>query len=176
MADLYSVSVPVLIRYLRQLDSILDRLADFEAVGPTDVTDILSLSLSPDMFDFRRQALITAGFSIRALRPIAPALAALPDAEASTVDELRVRIAERIDALSLLRPDDINGKEAVRVLERAGEARFETDALTFITQYALPNFFFHLVTAFAILRMAGMPIGKADFDDFHAYPPTFRFP
>lgn len=175
MADFYSISVPVLIRYLGQLDGLVVRLSDFAAVRGVSETDVLTLSLSPDMFDVRRQVLIAAGFSIRALRPIAPALAALPDAEAGTIAELRSRIAERIDALSGLEPGDINQKEAVRVVEKAGETEFETDALTFVTHYALPNFFFHMMTAFAILRQAGVPIGKADFDGFHVYPPGFRF-
>jgi len=42
--------------------------------------------------------------------------------------------------------------------------------------YAVPNFFFHLTMVYAIARQAGVPIGKADFDGFHAYPPGFRFP
>ncbi|SHE72001.1 hypothetical protein SAMN02745157_0785 [Kaistia soli DSM 19436] len=175
MADFYSISVPVLIRYLRQLDGLLVRVADFAAARGVSEADLLALSLSTDMFDLRRQVLIAAGFSIRALRPIAPALAAVPNAEAATIVELHARIAERIDALSRLEPGDINGKEAVRVIETAGEAEFETDALTFLTQYALPNFFFHFMTAFAILRQASVLIGKADFDGFHAYPPGFRF-
>ena len=165
----------MLIRYLGQLDGMLGRLAAFAAASGRSEGALLGLSLSEGMFDLRQQVLIAAGFSLRALRPIAPGLAALPDAEASSIAELRVHIAKRIDALSALEPMEINGREAMRVEERAGEARFETDALTFIAQYALPNFFFHVMAAFAILRMAGVPLGKADFDGFHAYPADFRF-
>jgi hypothetical protein len=175
MADFYSLSVPVLIRYLGRLDGMLGCLCAYAAEQGRDEATFLVLSLSDGMFDLRRQVLIAADFSIRALRPIASSLEALPPAEAESAAELRSRIAERIAALSALRPEDINGKESSLVCERAGEARFETDAMTFVTQYALPNFLFHLVTAFAILRMAGVPLGKADFDGFHSYPPDFRF-
>jgi hypothetical protein len=175
MADFYSVSVPVLIRYLGQLGGMLDRLDDFAAAEGRSEAELLALSLCEGMFDLRRQVLIASNFSMRALRPIAPALAMIPDAEGTTLADLKTRVAERAKALGRLRPDDINGKESLRVGERAGEALVELDALTFVTHYALPNFFFHLMTAFAILRMAGVPIGKADFDGFHAYPAGFRF-
>ncbi len=175
MTDLYQLSVPVLIRYLGQLDGMLARLSAFAQNSGRSEQDLLALSLADGMFDLRRQMLIAAGFSIRTVRPMTERLRPLPDAEAETIAELRARLGERIAALSELRPDDLNGKEALRVTETAGEARFETDALTFVTQYALPNFFFHLMTAFAILRMAGVPLGKADFDGFHAYPADFRF-
>jgi uncharacterized protein len=55
------------------------------------------------------------------------------------------------------------------VSEKAGQAVFERPALEFVTCYALPNFFFHLTTAYAILREAGCPVGKGDFDGFHRY-------
>ncbi len=175
MADFYSVSVPVLIRYLGRLDGILERLALFAESSGRSESEFLALSLTDGMFDLRRQVLIAAGFSIRTVRPMVERLRDLPQAEATTIAELRAVIGERIAALSELRPDDLTGKEAIRVTEEAGEARFETDALTFVTHYALPNFFFHLMAAFAILRMAGVPLGKADFDGFHAYPADFRF-
>ncbi|MBZ9934823.1 DUF1993 domain-containing protein [Mesorhizobium sp. BR1-1-16] len=175
MADLYTISVPVLIRYLRRLDGLLDRLAVFAAAEGRSEAALLALSLNEGMFDLRRQVLIAIGFSARALAPIAAALVSLPATDADNIPDLRGLVAERIAVLAALRPEDINGKEAVIVSERAGQALFETDALTFVTQYALPNFFFHLMTAFAILRVAGVPIGKADFDGFHAYPADFRF-
>ncbi len=175
MADFYSVSVPVLIRYLGQLGRMLDRLGAFAAAEGRSEEELLALSLNEGMFDLRRQVLIACNFSMRALRPIVPALEAMPHAEGLTLADLKARIAERAEALGRLRPEDINGKEELRARERAGEALVELDALTFVTHYALPNFFFHLMTAFAILRMAGVPIGKADFDGFHAYPAGFRF-
>lgn len=175
MAGLHAVTVPVLLRYLQQLDGLMQRLDTFARDGGHDEATLLATALAEDMFDLRRQVLIAANFSVRALKPIAPELEALGPAEGERIADLRLRIAERIAALSALDPQAIDAAEALPASERAGEAMVETDALTFATAYALPNFFFHLASAYAILRHLGVPIGKPDFDGFHAYPPGFRF-
>ena len=72
--------------------------------------------------------------------------------------------------LQALQPSQYVGGES-RVLEsQAGNARVSLPAPEFLLQYALPNFFFHLSMAYAILRSQGVPIGKAQFDGFHDYP------
>lgn len=70
---------------------------------------------------------------------------------------------------------DFTGASERTVRHTAGEAELEQDAATFVTLFALPNFFFHLGMAFAILRHGGAVIGKADFDGQHVYPAGFRF-
>jgi hypothetical protein len=58
----------------------------------------------------------------------------------------------------------------------AGFAGLALPGPEFLQLYALPNFFFHYSMVYAIARQAGAPIGKADFDGYHAYPPGFEFP
>lgn len=175
LAGFHAVSVPVLLRYLARLDTMLDALAAFARRAGRSEGELLATALADDMFDLRRQVLIAANFSMRALAPVAPALARLERAEGETLSDLRARIGERMAALEALDPASIDAAEGMIVSERAGEAIVEADALTFVTQYALPNFFFHLMTAYAIMRRIGVPLGKADFDGFHTYPAGFRF-
>lgn len=175
MADLHAVSVPVLLRYLGQLDGMLVRLAAFAAAERQSEEALLSASLTGGMFDLKHQVLIASGFAIRVLLPVAPTLEPLLAEKAVTLEELRAVIARRSAALAALDPAMIDARADSPARERAGEAMVETDALSFVTLYALPNFFFHLVTAYAILRQIGVPLGKADFDGFHAYPPGFSF-
>ena len=175
MAGLHALSVPVLLRYLGSLDTMLGALAAFAELHGRDERELLATTLAEDMFDLRRQVLTAANFSIRALVPVAPSLRPLVGAKAGTIAELRQRLAECAAALAALDPASIDALETAPARERAGEATVETDALTFVTHYALPNFFFHLMAAYLILRSIGVPIGKADFDGFHRYPPGFRF-
>lgn len=175
MAGLYATTVPVLIGYLRRLDGMLMRLPDFAMQSGRGEEEILAASLAEDMFDFRRQVLIAANFAMRTLAPVVPSLAGLTRAEGHSIADLRERITERVAALEALDPAPIDAAEGQPARDTAGKAVVEMDALTFATQYALPNFFFHLVNAYAILRLIGVPIGKADFDGLHRYPPGFRF-
>lgn len=175
MAGLYAVSVPVLLRYLAQLDAMLVRLAAFARSERRAEGALLSSSLASGMFDLRHQVLIASGFAIRTLLPVAPSLAPLLAEKATTIEELRALIARRSAALAALDPATIDAMAGSPARERAGEAMVEADALTFATHYALPNFFFHLVVTYGILRQIGVPLGKADFDGFHAYPPGFSF-
>ena len=175
MAGLHAVSVPVLLRYLGQLDRMLARLGAFAETERRSEATLLASSLAGGMFDLKHQVLIASGFAIRALLPVAPSLEPLLAEKAVTLEELRAVIARRSSALAALDPAMIDAMAESTARERAGEAVVETDALSFVTLYALPNFFFHLVTAYGIMRQIGIPLGKADFDGFHAYPPGFSF-
>ncbi|MBN9017444.1 MAG: DUF1993 family protein [Rhizobiales bacterium] len=175
MAGLHAVSVPVLLRYLGQLDRMLARLGAFAETERRSEATLLASSLAGGMFDLKHQVLIASGFAIRALLPVAPSLEPLLAEKAVTLEELRAVIARRSAALAALDPAMIDAMAESTARERAGEAVVETDALSFVTLYALPNFFFHLVTAYGIMRQIGIPLGKADFDGFHAYPPGFSF-
>ena len=64
----------------------------------------------------------------------------------------------------------------LRIATTAGFAELELSGADYYLMYAVPNFFFHYTMAYATARQAGVAIGKADFDGFHAYPPGFSFP
>lgn len=165
---LWQASVPVFLRYLERLRGWLD-LAQAHAPGP-QAESLLGARLADDMNPFATQVVIAANFALRACHP----LAGLPIPPAHEpgpgFDGLRARV-ERVSAMLRELPPAAFDDAVSRTLEsRAGDALVRLPATEFLQLYALPNFFFHLTTAYAILRSRGVPIGKADFDGWHAYP------
>lgn len=173
---LHALSVPVFARYLAQLDGLVvlaERHA--RANGLADAA-VLQARLAPDMLPFGPQVTTAAYLALRACCPLAgrpvPPFDALFGTTPDTLDGLRQRLAAVQQHLQALPADGFAGAEARVVHERAGQADIALPGAEFLQQFALPNFFFHLVTAYNLLRGLGVPLGKADFDGLHAYPPV----
>ena len=173
--NLYEASVPVFRRYLGRLRAMLV-LAEAHPQGPA----LLDARLAPGMLTLAVQAEVAANFAVRACAPLAGS--ALSDSGAfpasvlrdsgkfpATYDGLRQRIDFVRGFLDALTPAQFDGAASRMISDRAGEAVVTLAGQPFLLQYALPNFFFHLTAAYAILRHNGVAIGKADFDGFHVY-------
>ena len=118
-----------------------------------------------DAFPAGQQFATAAGFALRIACPLAGReVPSLPAA-------LAPRLAVARATLGGMRQDEFLGAEDRRILHRAGMADLDQTASDFLHLYGLPNFFFHLTMGYAALRQAGVALGKADFDGFHAYPP-----
>ena len=168
--DLYAASVPVLSHYLRRLAAMLDKAAGFEEAA------LLRRRLAPDMFDLGQQVQIAAGFAQRACAPLAGLEApSLGDGDAASLAELQQRVGAALAFVTGLDAERIRAASGQVLRTQAGEAGLAFEAGEFLRLYALPNFFFHLSMAYALLRQAGVPLGKPDFDGWHAYPAGFRF-
>ncbi len=166
---LYEASTPVFLRYLARLGGLVDAAESHVWSHTLDASEILEARLAPDMLPFETQVLIAANFALRACFPLAgqevPPYGEFP----ATFDGLRARIAHVVALLNSLAPSQFADAES-RVLEsKAGNAVVSLRAPEFLLQYALPNFFFHVTAAYAILRSRGVAVGKAHFDGFHAY-------
>lgn len=167
---LHEASVPVFLRYLGQLRGFVDAAQAFAAQHARPEAELLAARLAPDMLPFETQVLIAANFALRACFPLAGRPIPPYGEFAPTFEGLRARI-DRV--VSLLESLDASCFEAAgsRLLEsRAGDATVSLRAPEFLFQYALPNFFFHVTAAYAVLRSQGVPLGKQDYDGFHAYP------
>lgn len=166
---MYTASVPVFTRYLGQLASLLELAEAHIAKNGIDPQSVLQARLSPSMLPFAVQVEVAANFAIRGCAPLAgldlPPFTEHRDSFAA----LKKYVASTITFLGTLTPDQLEGSEDRRCTSQAGLATVTLDGPEFLLQYALPNFFFHATTAFAILRHIGMEIGKADFDGFHVY-------
>jgi uncharacterized protein len=170
---LYDASVPVFLRYLERLECFVDAAEAFARASARDrqasIDELLAARLEPDMLPFEQQVLIATNFSLRACFPLADEPIP-PDGEfPATAAGLRARAHRAAALLRSLPPARFDDAQA-RVLEsRAGLALVRLPAAQFLFEYALPNFFFHVTAAYAILRSQGVPLGKEDFDGFHAY-------
>lgn len=164
--SLFDTCVPVLLRYLDSLDRILVAV---DALTPGQAAQVLEARLAPDMLPFARQVETAAHFALRTAYPLAGRAVPPFVASDSTVEGLRVRVRANRALLGALAAQDFLGTESRTIAEQAGEARVELPATRFLSEYALPNFFFHLGMAFAIARMQGCTLGKAQYDGFHVY-------
>jgi hypothetical protein len=153
----------------------LQALDRAEALLQHATPDMLSARLHPDMFDCARQFAAAAGFALRATFPLAGQ--DVPDGDfGHDAADLQARIADARARIATLTPADFTDAATRRIVHRAGFAALDQSGADYLHHFALPNMWFHLSMAFAILRQQGAPIGKAAFDGLHSYPDGFSFP
>ena len=167
-AALFEATVPVLRHYTERVETWLAGLPDGAGTA-------LDRALAPHAFTAAEHLDTALGFAARTLAPLL-GRPAQDDAEPATDREALLRRAREVRvSLESLTAADFDGAAARTVRHVAGEAELEQTAVAYATLFALPNFLFHLTTAFAVLRLAGLDLGKADFDGQHAYAAGFRF-
>ncbi|QDQ26043.1 DUF1993 family protein [Chitinimonas arctica] len=161
--SMYQASVPVFVRLLGNLSAILEKAAADAEVRKIDPAVLINARLAPDMFPLNRQVQIAAD----AAKTCAALLAGIevpsyPDTEAS-FPELQARIAKTIAFIQSVSVEQIDGSEdrAIVLKRRDKETRFQGQP--YLLTYVLPNFYFHITTAYAILRHNGLQVGKKDF-------------
>ena len=162
--SMYQASIPVFIRGLENLSHILEKGAAHAEAKKVDPTVFITSRLYPDMFALARQVQIASdtakGAAARLSGVENPSFA---DTE-STFPELQERIAKTIAFLNSVKPEQIDGnddKPVVLPTRSRGDIHFT--AQNYLLQQALPNFFFHVTTAYGILRHNGVELGKWDF-------------
>lgn len=158
--SLHAASVPVFRHYLGQLRGLVDR---------AQAARLVDARLAPDMHPFHQQVAIATHFTLRATFPLAgepvPSFGDFPP----TAEGLRARIDRALTLLAGLSPAQYDGAQARTITGDAGQATLTWPAADFLHLHALPNFFFHLTIAYAVLRAHGVPLGKHDFDGQHRY-------
>lgn len=162
--SLYAASVPVFKQMLGSLDALISKAETHAADRKIEPDALLQARLFPDMFALTRQVQVACDFS----RGVSARLAGLEvpkndDTERSFA-ELRDLISKTLAFLNGIDPSSIDGQESREIITRPGtpkERRF--DAQTYLLSYGLPQFFFHVTTAYAILRHNGVEVGKRDY-------------
>lgn len=161
---MYNASVPVFKQLLNALILILDKAEAHVRHNDMAPETLLNTSLFPDMFNFIRQVQIATDFA----KGVSARLAGLEvpvfeDVE-TNFHELRERIAKTVQFISSIPPAVIDGSEAREIVTRPGtpkEKKFT--GMAYLLHYGLPQFFFHVTTAYDILRSLGVEIGKRDY-------------
>lgn len=161
--SMYDLSVPVFARGLGQLTHLLDKsLAHAQAHG-IDPATLVDARLAPDMLTLAGQIQRASDTSKLGVARIAGITApSFPDEE-KTWDELLARIAKTQDFLKTVERSQVDGQEERAVVIKAGGGEAHFTAQRYLLQFALPNFFFHVTTAYDVLRHKGMPVGKLDY-------------
>jgi hypothetical protein len=161
--SLYQVSVPVFVRGLQNLAGLLEK-GQADAVARNYSADVLiAARLAPDMYPLSRQVQIASDMVKNAAARLTGADApAFPDTE-TTFDELRQRIAKTIDFVQNIPASQFDGSETRTIVLKFPSREMQFSGMEYLTGFVLPNFYFHLTTAFNILRHNGVKIGKSDF-------------
>ncbi len=161
--SMYHVSVPVFTKTLGNLAAILDKGAAFAALRKIEPSVLLAYRLAPDMLNLTRQVQIAADHAKRAPARLAGIEApAYEDNEASFA-QLRARIDKTLAFIETLKPGQIDGSETRNITLKIGGSEQILSGQAYLLHNALPNFFFHVTTAYAILRHCGVDVGKKDF-------------
>lgn len=162
--SMHEASVPVFRHMLGALAGVLAKGEAHAAEQGVEPDVLLQARLFPDMFPLQRQVQIACDFAKSVSARLADVeVPAFPDDEAS-FGELRERIARTLAFIDGLDPLLFEGSDEREIVLRPGtpkERRF--DGKAYLLQYGLPQFFFHVTTAYALLRHNGVAVGKLDF-------------
>jgi hypothetical protein len=160
---IYDACVPPMIRTLGSLAKILDKAAAQAEARHIEPAVLIGARLAPDMFAFARQIQIASdaakGAAARLAGQDPPSF---PDTE-TTFPELQARIQKTIDFLKGFTPAQLAGGEDRHITIKTPNRTLEFSGRDFLTTFALPNFYFHVTTAYGLLRHNGIEIGKMDY-------------
>lgn len=160
---LYQATVPVFEQTLGALDAILDKASAYAAERKVDPAVLLASRLRPDMLPFVSQIQIVCdGAKNMTARLAGVAPPKFEDNEASFGD-IKARIKNTLDFIRSVAPSDIGAGEDREIVFPLGPNKMKMKGADYIFHFALPNFYFHFTTAYAILRHNGIEIGKRDF-------------
>ena len=162
--SMHSASVPVFVRMLNNMLAWLDKAEAHAKARKFDPANYLGLRLTPDMLPFARQIQIATdhvkGCTARLAGVEPPKWAD----EEKTLDELRARIKKALDYAQSIPAAKFDGSDAREIAVPAGPNRtFTFPGEMFMKSFSLPNFFFHATMAYALLRQAGVELGKMDY-------------
>lgn len=161
------VPTRLFLHYLGQLKQLLLTVERFDARAG-------SARLHPTMFPLLQQARTAIGFTLRSTCPLAGREIVSFGTDHDSFASVHAQLDAAVIYLAAIPAEDFLAP--VRpVATTAGFAGLALDSDEYFLMYTVPNFFFHYSMVYAIARQAGVPIGKADFDGFHQYPPGFSF-
>lgn len=162
---LYDMTVPVFLQTVTAVKGFLDRTVAYCDETGTNPDDFVNARLYPDMAPFHFQIECIANHSVYAMNAMKTGCFNSPDlVGAIPFSGLQDRIAKAEAALMALIPDEVNTWSGRVIDSMIGRRHLVFTSESFFHSFSLHNFFFHAVTAYNILRVRGVPLGKADFE------------
>ncbi len=158
-----AVSVDIFTPALANLSAILEKGAALAAAKKFDSAVLVASRLAPDMLPLGRQVQIACDTAKKGAARLAGVEAPPFEDNEKTIEELRTRIARTIDYLKTLPASSFEGAEDRDIKVPAGERTLAFQGSAYIQRWILPNLFFHVTTAYNILRHNGVEIGQRDF-------------
>jgi hypothetical protein len=162
--SLYEASAALFIQTLSAMEGFLGRgLTHFEE-AKIDPAEIVETRLFGDMLPFRYQVQASIGHSLGALEGVKGGVFKPPYGTPDTgYAGLQKQVADALAALKALQPEEVNALQDRDVIFNLGDRQLPFVAKDFLLTFSLPNFHFHATTAYDILRMKGVPLGKRNY-------------
>jgi uncharacterized protein len=161
--SLYDFSIPVLARGLTNLSSILDKAAANAAAKKFDPVVLAQTRLYPDMYPLSRQVQIVCDTSKGAAARLAGIEIPKHEDNEVTLADLKQRVAKTLDFLKTVTANQLKDAEDRVVELKFPNGTFKFSGRTYVSDFVLPNFYFHLSMVYALLRHNGVELGKGDF-------------
>ncbi len=160
---MYAMSVPVFVKSLGSLSAILDKAAAHAEARKIDPSVLLAARLYPDMFALTKQVQVACDFAKGSVARLAGQEPPKYDDTETTIDALKARIARTITFVQGFAESQFEGSETREISLKIRDQVLTYKGYPYLAHIALPNFFFHAVTAYDILRHNGVELGKRDF-------------
>jgi hypothetical protein len=161
--SVHAASADIFIHSLGSLAAILDKGAASAAARKFDSAVLVNSRLAPDMLPLSKQVQIACDVAKNSIARLAGVEPPRFEDNEKTLEELKARVSKTIDYLRSFAPGALEGSEDRDIKVPAGERTLEFKGLVFVQRWAIPNVFFHITTAYNILRHNGVDIGKRDF-------------
>ncbi len=161
--SMYAASAPLFLRMLGNLDQLLEKAEANAKERGFDPNVLVTQRLAPDMRPLSAQIQLASDSAKGAMARLSGGAApSMPDTEA-TIADLRTRTSNTIDYVKSVPASAIDGSEEREVVLKFPNGEMKFTGLAYLTGFVIPNFLFHVTTAYAILRHNGVPLGKMDF-------------
>ena len=162
--SMYDASVPVIKQMLASLSELLAKAEAHAAEKKIEPAALLQARLFPDMFPLARQVQIACDFAKSIPSRLAGIEVPAYDDTEQTFEQLQARIARTLALIDGIDPASFAGSETIQIVLRPGTPKERTiSGQSYLFNYGLPQFFFHVTTAYALLRHNGVEVGKKDY-------------
>ena len=163
--SIYDASVAVFTVRLKALAHVLSKGEANALERKIDPSVFLNARLAPDMLTLTKQVQIATDHAKGATARMAGQQAPKFEDNEQSFADLQARVAKTLDYLGTFKPEDLVGGEARKIELKIGSRELSFGGAQYLLHFAMPNFYFHVTSAYAILRHNGVPLGKMDFMD-----------
>jgi len=161
--SMYQASAPRFVNTLKNLSAILDKAQAYAEAKKVQPSVLLNCRLYPDMFPMKRQVQVACDTAKGAVARLAGVEVPKHEDTEETFEDLKARIAKTIEFVETIKAAQIDGCEEKNIHLKLGSREIDWKGMQYLLGYALPNFYFHVVTAYDILRHNGVEVAKRDY-------------
>jgi len=161
--SMYQASIPRFVNILGNLSNILDKAQAYVDAKKLDSVTLTTYRLFPDMLPMTTQVQIACDAAKGVVARLAGVEIPVYEDNEKTLSDLKARVAKTVAFIQTVTPRQIDGTEDKEIVIKRGDKESHYKGMQFLLGHALPNFYFHVTTAYNILRHNGVEIGKRDY-------------